>query len=59
MIAENFFIDAATFTVTVQDGVVTLAGPPELRLVRHAIAQQVRHMEGVVAVRERTAPKND
>ena len=56
VIAENFFIDAATFTVTVQDGVVTLAGPPELRLVRHAIAQQVRHMEGVVAVRERTEP---
>jgi CBS domain-containing protein len=56
VIADAFFIGPATFTVTVQDGVVTLAGPPELRLVRHAIAQQVRHMEGVVAVRERTEP---
>jgi osmotically-inducible protein OsmY len=59
VIADAFFIGPATFAVTVQDGVVTLAGPPELRLVRHAIAQQVRHMEGVVAVRERTKPQND
>ena len=59
VITDRFFIDPATFTVNVQDGVVTLAGPPELNLVRHGIAQQVRHMEGVVAVRERTAPRND
>jgi CBS-domain-containing membrane protein len=59
VITDRFFIDPAAFTVTVQDGVVTLAGPPELNLVRHGIAQQVRHMEGVVAVRERTVPKND
>ena len=56
VIADTFFIDPATFTVTVQDGVVTLAGPPELTLVRHDIAQQVEHIEGVVAVRERTEP---
>jgi CBS domain-containing protein len=56
VITDKFFIDPATFTVAVQDGVVTLAGPPELNLVRHGIAQQVRHMEGVVAVRERTEP---
>jgi CBS domain-containing protein len=54
VITDSFFIDPATFTVAVQDGVVTLAGPPELTLVRHGIAQQVRHVEGVVAVRERT-----
>jgi CBS-domain-containing membrane protein len=53
VIADEFFIDPATFAVTVQNGVVTLAGPAELRLVRHGIAQQVQHMEGVVAVRER------
>jgi CBS domain-containing protein len=57
VIADAFFIDTPTFTVTVQNGVVTLAGPPELRLVRHGIAQQVQHMEGVVAVRERTEPE--
>ncbi len=56
VIADSFFIDPATFTVTVRDGVVTLAGPAELGLVRHAIAQQARHLQGVVAVRERTAP---
>lgn len=59
VIADGFFIDPATFAVTVQDGVVTLAGPPELSLLRHGIAQQVRHLEGVVAVRERTEPKHD
>jgi CBS domain-containing protein len=56
VIADNFFVDPATFTVTVTDGIVTVAGPQELRLVRHGIAQQVRHMESVVAVRERTEP---
>jgi CBS domain-containing protein len=55
VITDSFFIDPAPFTVTVRDGVVTLAGPPEVNLVQHGIAQQVRHMEGVVAVRERTA----
>jgi CBS domain-containing protein len=58
VIADSFFIDPATFAVTVRDGVVTLAGPAELSLVRHAIAQQVRHLESVVAVRERTGPEN-
>ena len=56
VIADEFLIDPATFTVTVQDGVVTLACPPQLSLVRRAIARQVRHLEGVVAVRERTEP---
>jgi len=56
VIADSFFIDPATFTVTVRDGVVTLAAPAELSLVRHAIAQQTRHLEGVVAVRECTEP---
>jgi len=54
VIADAFFIDPATFTVTVQDGVVTLVAPADLSLICHAIAQQVRHLEGVVAVRERT-----
>ena len=59
VITDRFFIDPAALTVAVQDGVVTLAGPPELNLVRHGIAEQVRHMEGVVAVRDRTEPDND
>ena len=56
VIADEFFIDPAVFTVSVKDGVVTLACPPQLSLVRRAIAQRVRHLEGVVAVRERTEP---
>jgi hypothetical protein len=59
VIADRFFIDPATFAVTVRDGVVTLAGPAGLSLVRQAIAQQVRHLESVVAVRERTRPENN
>jgi CBS domain-containing protein len=58
VIADSFFIDPATFTVTVHDGVVTLAGPPDLSLIRRAVVQQVRYLEGVVAVRERTEPDN-
>ena len=54
VIADAFFTDPALFDVTVNDGVVTLAGPSDLELIRHGIALQVRHLEGVVAVRERT-----
>ncbi len=54
VIADGFFLDPSAFTVTVDDGVVTLVAPRKLCLAGHAIAQQIRHLEGVVAVRERT-----
>jgi len=38
------------FTVTVQDGVVTLQGSPETAALCHHIVRQVRHVQGVVAV---------
>ena len=56
VIADEFFIDPDSFAITVQGGVVTLACPPPLSLIQRAIAEQVRHLEGVVAVRERTEP---
>ena len=42
-----------TVAVTVHDGVVTLLGVPETNTVGHQIVQLVRHVEGVVAVRDR------
>ena len=37
----------------VKDGVVTLGGRPETNDVGHEIVQRVRHVPGVVAVRDR------
>jgi CBS-domain-containing membrane protein len=53
VIAEGFFLDPALFTVTVTDGIVTLAGPIGSVLLGRNIADQVGHVEGVVAVRDR------
>ena len=41
------------FTVTVTDGIVTIAGTPQTIKAGHDIVDAVRHMEGVVAVRDR------
>jgi hypothetical protein len=53
VIADGFFTDPALFTVTVKDGIVTLAGAPGSVIIGRNIADQVRHVEGVVAVRDR------
>jgi CBS domain-containing protein len=52
VILEEFLADPAQFTVTVQDGVVTLKGRPETADTGHDLVAVVRHMEGVVAVRD-------
>ncbi|HTS96159.1 MAG TPA: CBS domain-containing protein [Streptosporangiaceae bacterium] len=52
VISTEFLASPDRFTVTVADGVVTLGGVPETALAGHQIAGEVRHMEGVVAVRE-------
>ena len=41
------------FTVTVQDGVVILQGSPETAALGHHIVRKIRHVQGVVAVRDR------
>jgi CBS-domain-containing membrane protein len=46
---------ADSVDVSVQDGVVTLTGTTESSEIAHAIARRVRHIEGVVAVRDRLA----
>ena len=41
------------FAVTVEDGVVTVAGSPETAALGHHIVHKVQHVQGVVAVRDR------
>jgi CBS domain-containing protein len=45
--------DPCRFTVTVKDGIVTLEGMPETATVGHDMIEEARHVEGVVAVRDR------
>ena len=53
LILTEFRAAPDRFTVTVQDGIVTLAGSPETAALGHAIIGRARHVEGVVAVRDR------
>jgi CBS-domain-containing membrane protein len=53
LILGTFLCDPAQFTVTVNEGVVTIAGTPETALVGRDIIDAIRHKEGVVAVRDR------
>jgi CBS domain-containing protein len=53
VITDGFFMDPASFRITVENGVVTLEDFPPA--VGHAIAERARHIEGVVTVRERPA----
>jgi len=48
-------VDPAPFTITVKDGIVTLAGAVETSETGHEIVQRIRHVQGVVAVRDRLA----
>ena len=49
----EFLVDPAGYDVTVKDGIVTLAGRPETSDSGHRIVHRVRHVQGVVAVRDR------
>jgi CBS domain-containing protein len=53
LISGTFMCDPARFDVTVKAGVVTLGGTPETAVTGHEIADAARHVEGVVAVRDR------
>jgi CBS domain-containing protein len=53
VIAYGFFTDPDRLTVIVQNGIVTLAGEPGSVILGLNIADQARHVEGVVAVRDR------
>jgi len=53
VILDEFMVDPDTIAVTVSDGVVTLLGIPETNELGHEIIGRVRHVQGVVAVRDR------
>jgi CBS domain-containing protein len=55
IILHEFLIDPAQFIVTVADGVVTLKGTPETAALAHRIVDRIRHVQGVVAVRDKLA----
>ena len=53
LIRGAFLADPGAFTVAVKDGIVTLTGRPGTAAAGHGLVAAVRHMEGVVAVRDR------
>jgi CBS domain-containing protein len=53
VIVGTVLTDPARFTVTVKDGVVTVEGTPENASVGRDMIEEIRHVEGVVAVRDR------
>ena len=53
VILQHHLCDPACFTVTVADGIVTIEGTPETGPVGRDIVEEARHVEGVVAVRDR------
>jgi CBS domain-containing protein len=52
MIAESLMMDSRGLGVTVQDGIVTLLGRPETRQVGRDLVEAVRHIDGVISVRD-------
>ena len=52
IILRDFLVDPALFTVTVADGVVTVKGAPETADLGHRLVTRIRHVQGVVAVRD-------
>jgi CBS domain-containing protein len=53
VIAGTARTDPARFTVAVKDGIVTVEGEPENAGAGHSMIDEIRHVEGVVAVRDR------
>jgi CBS-domain-containing membrane protein len=52
MIAESFVADSRGLGVTVHDGIVTLTGHPETPQAGRDLAEAVRHIDGVIAIRD-------
>ena len=53
VIVDGFLQDPDQFTVDVQAGVVTLEGSPDSVALGHDLVGKIRHVQGVVAVRDR------
>jgi CBS domain-containing protein len=59
LIPSTFLRDPDKYTVTVNDGIVTIEGTPETTQAGLDIIGTARHMEGVVAVRDRLSYPKD
>jgi CBS domain-containing protein len=55
IILRELLLDPGRFIVTVADGVVTVRGNPETAVVGHNLVEKIRHVQGVVAVRDKLA----
>lgn len=55
VILRELLLDPGLFMVTVADGVVTLRGNPETATLARNLVDRVRHVQGVVAVRDELA----
>ena len=55
VILREYLIDPAQFMVDVADGVVTVKGNPETAELGHRLVTRIRHVQGVVAVRDELA----
>jgi len=53
LVLRGLLQDPRQFTVTVKDGIVTLHGEPETAGLGHELVREARHVQGVVAVRDR------
>jgi CBS-domain-containing membrane protein len=57
---DQFLVHPTALQVTVENGIVTLSGVPEISSVGHEIVERARHVPGVVAVRDRLSyPPDD
>jgi CBS domain-containing protein len=59
LIVGRFLCDPDRFSVTVADGIVTIEGAPETDPAGRDIIDAARHVEGVVAVRDRLSYPQD
>jgi len=55
----NFLMDPGDLEVTVEDGIVTLSGRPLTGQIGRDIIEAVRHIEGIVAVRDQLGPADE
>jgi CBS domain-containing protein len=53
ILLHEYLVDPRQFGVTVESGVVTMEGTPETAAFGHALIRKVRHVPGVVAIRDR------
>jgi predicted transcriptional regulator len=53
VMTHQFLVDPKGYGVVVRDGIVTLSGVPESATVGRDMVQRIRHVPGVVAVRDR------